>query len=406
MLRINLILVTVVAATMIGCKKSPAIEWRNDRTGIYNETGLLKTWDPNGPELLWSYEHLGIGHSSVAISNNRLYIAGMEHDGKGYLHVFDLKGKKLNKIMYGNEWDINYEGSRGTPSFSDGKIYLITGVGDVICLDEKTLEVVWRRNVLTDFDAKNITWGITESPLIIDDKIIVTPGGELHNMVALNKNTGELIWSSPGVGEPAAYCSPLYIGDQETPLIATMTAKHIIGVEAATGRLLWSFEHGNMFAIQSNTAIYGDNMVLFSSVDQGTTMLKLSNGGRTAEIVWQLTEFDNMMGGLVKLGDYVFGSCRRELWYCVNWYTGEIMYAETGLGVMGVTVYADGMLYCYSESGEMALVKPDTDRFNVVSKFNVPVKEEERGPHWAHHAIYKGVLYVRHNNTLMAYKVK
>ena len=384
---------------------SVQIQWRNDRTGIFNETGLLKSWHEDGPELLWYFDDLGDGHSSVAVSNNRLYVAGMI-DNQGYLFVFDLAGNLLNKINYGSEWFRNYPGTRGTPTINDGKIYIISGMGDVICLDESSLNVIWQRNMLADFDSRNIRWGIAESPLIIGDKLIVTPGGEVHNVVALNKNTGEMIWSSPGVGEPAAYCSPLYVGDLEVPLIATKTAHHIIGLEAATGKLLWSFENRNRNQIHSNTPIYADNMILFTSVDNGSTMLRLTDGGRNAEIAWKLDELDNMQGGLIKIGDYLFGSSSgvwNRLWYCVKWETGEILYTDNEFGTAGVTIYADGMLYFYSDRGEMALVKPDTEKLNIVSRFRI---EKGTGPHWAHPIIYNGVLYVRHGNALMAYRIK
>ena len=403
---LNLFLV----AALIGCSdnnyRSVQIEWRSDRTGIYNETGLLKSWSADGPEMLWYYDGLGEGHSSVAVSNEKLYVTGMTEDGDGYLHVFNINGELLNKIMYGAEWNVNFEGTRGTPTIREGKIYLMSGLGDLICLDENNLNMIWKRNILADFDSKNIIWGITESPLIFGEKIIASPGGEVHNIVALNKNTGELIWSSPGVGELSAYCSPLFVGDQETPLIVTISASHIIGLEAATGKLLWSFESKNRNAIHSNTPVYADNMILCTSVDKGSTMLRLSDGGRKAEIVWEIPDLDNMMGGLLKIGDNIYGSCsgyKNKLWYCVNWYTGEILYKESGLETAGVTIFADGMFYCYSDKGDMALVKPDIQKFDIVSQFKI---EKGTGPHWAHHVIYNGTLLVRHGNSLMAYKIK
>jgi len=384
--------------------QSPS-QWRNDRTGIYNETGLLKSWPEEGPELLWHYDGLGEGHSSVAISAGKIYVAGL-YEGKGYLHVFDLDGNLLDKIMYGEEWTRNYVGTRGTPTIDNGRIYLITGMGDLLCLDENNPRtVIWKRNLIDDFESSNIRWGITESPLIIGDKLIATPGGELHNVVALDKHTGELIWSSPGKGELSAYCSPLYIGDQETPLIVTKTAYHILGLEAATGKLLWSFESRNRNQIHSNTPLYHNNMVLCSSVDKGSIMLRLSDGGRKAEIVWESEELDNMMGGMMKVGDYIYGSdsgAKFRKWYCVKWDTGEILYRDDQL-VVGVTIYADGMLYCYTDKGEMALVRPSTEKFDIVSQFMITMGTAQ---HWAHPVIYRGVLYVRHGDTLMAYRIK
>ena len=385
---------------------SAQVEWRYDRTGVYaNETGLLKSWSQNGPEMLWYYDGLGEGHSSVGIASNKVYVTGMS-DGKGYLYVFDLTGKLLNKKMYGDEWTTNYTGTRATPIINHGKIYVMSGAGDLVCLDENKLDVVWKRNIFADFESKNIRWGFCESPLIFGEKLIITPGGKEHNIVALNKNTGQLIWNSPAKGDLSAYCSPLFIDDQEIPLIVTMTAAHIVGLEASTGNMLWSFESRNKNHIHSNTPVYDNNMVLCASVDKGATMLRLFDGGRKAEIVWEITEWDNMMGGVVKIGDYIYGSSSgynaAKNWYCVDWNTGEIKYIDRQLA-MGVSIVADGMLYCYTDKGEMALVKPSPEKFDVVSKFPITKGTDQ---HWAHPVIYQGILYVRHGNSLMAYRIK
>ena len=381
------------------------MQWRYNRTGIYeNEKGLLRVWPDTGPELLWFFDGLGEGHSSVSISNEKVYITG-SLDGKGHLFVFDLNGKLLNKTMYGDEWTENYVGTRSMPNISNGKIYIISGAGDLICWDESTLDVLWKRNIFVDFESKNITWGFNESPLLVGEKIIATPGGATHNIVALNKNTGELIWSSPGKGELSAYCSPLYIGELETPLIVTMTTEHILGLEASTGKLLWSFENKNRNSIHANTPVYANNRVLITSVDKGCTMLHLSDGGRKAEIVWELPELDNMMGALVKIGDYLYGSgsgYKERVWYCVDWNTGKVQYKEKGLA-MGATIYADERFYCYTDKGEMALVNASPEKFEIVSKFMITKGTEQ---HWAHPVIHRGVLYVRHGDSVMAYKIK
>ena len=382
------------------------IGWRNDRTGIFaNETGLLKSWPENGPELLWYFDGLGDGHSSIAISNNKIYATGM-HDGKGYLFVFDLNGNLLNRIQYGIEWTGGYNGTRATPTISNGKIYIMSAMGELICLNEQTLEVVWRRNILSDFDGRMPNAGISESPLVFNNKIIATPGGAEHNIVALNKNTGELIWSSPAKGDRPSYCSPLYIGHLETPLIVTLTAENIVGLEASTGKLLWSFPNRNTHAIHGNTPIYANNMILATTSEQGSTMLRLLDGGRNAEVAWALPELDNAIAGLVKVGNYVFGagSNRQRAWFSVEWETGEIQFRERESGLaVGVIVYADGIFFCYSDRGEMALVPATPERFEVVSRFRI---EKGTDQHFAHPTIYQGVLYVRRGNTLMAYKIK
>ncbi|WP_446787675.1 PQQ-binding-like beta-propeller repeat protein [Macellibacteroides fermentans] len=380
------------------------IQWRGtDRTGIYTETGLMKSWPAAGPTMSWSYDGLGEGHSSAAISSDKIYLTGMT-DGKGYLYVFDLKGKLLNKKMYGPEWSESYNGPRGTVTLNDGKLYLMSGVGDLYCFDVSTLNVVWKKNILKEYKASNIVWGINEAPLIVGDKVIATPGGKEHNMVALNKNTGALIWSSLGEGDAAAYCSPLYIKDQQVPLIVTMTANHILGIDANTGKKLWSQEHTNRYSIHANTPVYGDGMILCTSgYGSGSIMLRLKNGGRSIEQAWSSKELDNRIGGMVKIGDFVYGSGdNNRFWFCADWKTGEIKYKEKGFA-MGNIIADDGMLYCYTDRGDMILAKVNPVKFEVVSRFQITKGTEQ---HWAHPVIYKGVLYVRHGDSLMAYKIK
>lgn len=378
------------------------IQWRGDRTGIYKETGLLKSWPTDGPAMQWHYDGLGQGHSSVAIDSDKIYLTGMT-DGTGSIYVFDMNGKLLNKKEYGPDWNTNYHGPRGTVTVNGGKIYLISGVGDLYCFDQNTLNVVWKKNILKEYNASNIEWGINEAPLIIGDKLIATPGGKQHNMVALNKNTGELIWSSPGEGDLSAYCSPLYISDQQVPIIVTMTANHIIGLDAETGKKLWSHENKNRHSVHANTPVYANNMILCTSgYGRGSTMLQLTDGGRNIREAWFSSELDNRIGAMVKVGDYVYGSGdSNRFWFCADWKTGEIKWKEKGLA-MGNIIANDGMIYCYTDRGEMALARATPEKLDIVSKYSITMGTEQ---HWAHPVIYKGVMYVRHGDTLMAYKI-
>ncbi|MCL2072320.1 MAG: PQQ-like beta-propeller repeat protein [Marinilabiliaceae bacterium] len=380
------------------------IQWRGtDRSGVYDETTLLKSWGQDGPKLLWHYDGLGEGHSSVAIDANKIYVTGLI--GKtGYLFVFDINGKILNKIEYGNEWDKNYNGPRSTVTINEGKLYIATGTGDLICLDQNSFNLIWKKNIQTDFGAKNIKWGINESPLIVNEKIIFTPGGKTNNVVALNKNDGSLIWASSGEGGSAAYCSPIYANDLQIPQIITMTEDHILGIDIATGKKLWSHENKNRYSVHANTPIYSNGMVLCTSgYGKGSVMLKLTNGGKTVEKVWEQKLLDTRIGAMVKIGDHIYGSGDfSKFWFCADWKTGNILYQDKSLPT-GVTIAADGMLFCYSDKGDMALVNISPQKFDMISKFKITMGTEQ---HWAHPVINNGILYVRHGNTLMAYKVK
>ena len=402
MKKIVLLLLCLLVTSVLWAQNN--IEWRGtDRTGIYKEAGLLKSWPEKGPELLWSFEGLGQGHSSVTIDSDKLYLSGMV-ENEGYIYVFDMSGKLLNKTKYGQEWSRDYFGSRGSVMINEGKLYLISGMCDIYCYDQNSLKLIWKKNFIDDFDGKNIQWGINESPLIIGDKLIATPGGPKHNIVALNKNTGELIWSCPGKGDQSAYCSPLYISDQQTPQIVTFTANNIIGVDASNGKLLWSHENKNRHSVHANTPVYSNNMILCTSgYGRGTTMLRLKDGGKSVEEVWFSEELDNRMGAMVKVGDYAYGSGdSKRFWFCVDWNTGEITYKQGGIA-MGNIIYNDGLLYIYNDKGDMILAKATPEKFDIVSQFPITMGTEQ---HWAHPILYKGVMYVRHGNAVMAYKVK
>jgi len=380
------------------------IQWRGtDRTGIYTESGLLQSWPENGPDMLWHFDGLGEGHSSVTIDSDKIYLSGLI-EGEGYIYVLDTNGKLLNKKKYGPDWTENYIGPRGSITIDEGKLYLISGMCDVYCFDQNSLELIWKKNFITDFNGKNIQWGITETPLIVGDKLIATPGGETHNVIALNKKTGELIWSSPGKGDQSAYCSPLYLSDQQTPQIVTMTADHIIGIDVSNGKLLWAHENKNRHSVHANTPVYSNNMLLCTSgYSRGTTMLRLKDGGKSVEEVWFSEELDNRMGAMVKIGDYAYGSGdSKRFWFCVDWNTGEIKYKERGLA-MGVVIANNDMLYCYADNGNMVLAKATPEKFDEISRFPITLGTAQ---HWAHPVIYNGALYVRHGDSLMAYKIK
>ena len=390
-------------------------QWRGEnRNGVYNETGLLKEWPTEGPELLWTFEELGEGHTSVAIANGKIYCSGM-HDDRLILYVFDMSGNLLTEKEVGKEWDTNWNGTRSSVCINDGKIYIFNALGTLFCLDETTLNEVWKKDILEAFDGRNLMFGMTENPLIVGEKIFMTPGGETNGMVALNKHTGELIWSSPGTGRPSSYCSPLYIGDQTIPLVVTwfegvesskdFYENTIVAFDAETGEMRWEQTLPSENDINPNIPIYSDGMLLsVTGYKGGAWMHRLKEGGKSAELVWHNKEMDNQMGGAIKVGDYVYASGHTNRnWFCVDWKTGETIYKTREIGRASV-IYADGMLYVYHEDkGEMCLVKPNPEKFELVSKFPVTLGT---GNHWAHPVIYQGVLYLRHGEALMAYRIK
>jgi len=378
-------------------------QWRGEnRDGIYNETNLLKEWHSDGPALLWTYEGLGDGHTSVAIANGKIYVTGYS-DEKLKLNVLDLKGQLLIKKEIGDDFYNGHPGPRSTVCVNDGKLYIYNSLGKLFCLDEASLDEVWTKDLFKDFGGVTLWWGVTESPLIVGDKIFMTPGGPTHNIVAFNKNTGELIWSSAGEGTRSAYCSPQFIDGYSVPIVVTSTFEYIIAVNADTGEMLWSFPRTSEWNNHPNTPLYHNGMIFSPTGDGGgAVMLRLKNGGKEVELAWENPEVDTQMGGAIKIGDYVYASGNKNrFWFCVDWNTGETMYKVRDMAACNV-ISADGMLYCYSERGTMNFVKPNPEKFELISSFEVTLGD---GGHWAHPVIHNGILYIRHGDALMAYSI-
>jgi len=402
MVRLNFTVLFLLLSSIVFSQEN--IQWRGThRNGIYPDKNLLEKWPENGPKLLWHTEVLGAGHSSAAVTEDIVYTSGTE-DENGFVIAFDHQGNQLWKKVYGKEWMNSYGGVRTTPCINDGMIYLMSGYGVLYALKHENGDLVWKKDLLNDFDASNIRWGVTENILIDGDQLFCTPGGEENNILSLNKKSGEIIWKSKGKGEKSSYCSPLLVEMKNRKLLVTHTQKSILGIDSKTGNLLWSVDHPNRYSIHPNTPIYKDqNLYCFSGYGKGGVMLHFSEDGSTVEEIWRDENLDNQMGGAVLLDGKIYGSghSNRE-WFCLDWKTGEKMFSSKMMS-KGNIIAADGKLYCYGDNGEIALVDIQNNKFEKLSSFRVPYGEKQ---HWAHLVIHNQRLYVRHGSALMVYSIK
>jgi len=378
-------------------------QWRGDtRDGIYNETGLLESWPDEGPKLLWHFDGLGDGHASAAVTSDVVYTAGTQGD-YGYIFAFDHEGNLLWKAKYGEEWVDSYPGVRSTPLVYDNKLFIMSGMGGLYCMEAKNGNMIWEIDLVEEYGCINIKWGVTENLAFLDDKIYCTPGGKDHNIIALNKDSGELIWTCKGKGEISAYCSPLIASHNGTKMFITQTENSILGLDALTGELMWSADQPNKWSVHANTPYYRDGFVYcVSGYGKGGVMVKIADDGKSAEEVWRNATLDGRMGGFIVIGDKIYGPGDKGVkWYCLDWNTGEELIVESLIKKGNIT-YADGKFYLYGEDGKVALANPTADSYNVVGKFNVPFGEDQ---HWAFPVIFDKKLYVRHGTSLMVYNI-
>jgi len=382
-----------------------------NQDGKSTETGLLKKWPEGGPKMIWSVDGLGSGYSSVAVADGAIYTTGMVNR-QGVLFAFDMDGRLKWKTTYGPEWRKSMPGVRSTPTVDGDRVYVISGLGEVFCYETKTGRQIWTVDAFNKFGGKYGIWGIAESPLIDGDNIICTPGGSRATVVALNKMTGQTVWTCLVEGERHCYCSPILIERGPNRIIVTITDEFVLGIDARTGKLLWKDSQKDQFGhnkqINPVSPIHHDGAVYATSgYDDGGALLALSDDGTGFKRKWVDTTLDCHHGGVVFVDGYIYGANWRNngdgSWCCLDWNTGKVMY-ETHWQCKGAITYADGMLYCYEEKGgNLALVRATPEKFDVVSSFKVPLGD---GRHWAHPVVCGGRLYVRHGDVLMAYDIK
>lgn len=407
LIKIYLLLIVLAVLAENICAQT---QWRGpNRDGIYPEKNLLKEWPADGPKLLWSFSDLGTGQGSAVISGDKIFVTGIPDtlNADGYLFAFDISGNMLWKKNYGKDWNGIFPGARSTPTVVNDLIYVVSGSGAACCLKAENGEQVWSVDFFKDLKADSVQFGFCESPLIDGDRIYLTPGGAENNVAALNRFTGEKIWSSPGYQEKATYSSPILINHNGHRLFVNLTSTSIIGLDAETGQMYWRIHQFQDNKIHANTPVYHDGKLYISSASRkdssGLVMLQLSDDGQKASIGWRNKEFINLSGSFILKDGFLYGGAYLQpKWFCIDMASGQTKYIAKELGG-GAVIYADGLFYCYAEKdGEMALADGTPEQFRIISKFKVPLGMAQ---HWAHPVIADGKLFVRHNNALMVYDI-
>jgi outer membrane protein assembly factor BamB len=411
---ISAITLFVIIMSFPSCNQEPEIyEWRGlDRAGIYFEEGLMKEWPEDGLQVVWEYEGVGNGFGSPVFTDDRMYITGEldDLDSMAFLFCFEIDGELLWKADFGKEWVKNWNGSRSAPTIVDDLIYVISGMGNLYCFDN-TGEKIWSISMVDDFGGVYPLFGYSEAVVVEGDKVFCTPGGPEHNVIALDRFTGELIWSCKGAGERPGYNQPKLIKLEERSVLVTFTAYEMLGIDTETGELLWKHDQDNTPLEErepgkgdthANTILYENGYIYYAEGDGNAGVkLKLSEEGSAIEEVWRNPEFDSYMGGIIKLGNYIYGcgSVKPGL-LNINAETGEI--GSRVKAASGAVIASEGLLYYYDWRGDLMLVDPEPLNMQVISKFKI---DWGTAQHFSHPVINDGKLYLRHGNVIKAFDI-
>jgi len=395
------------AGRLIASPEAGWPQWRGPRRdGISDEKGLLQTWPEGGPKLLWKVPDLGRGWSSPIITQGTLYITGDVGEDL-VVYAFDLDGKPKWQAKNGAAWKGSWPGARACLAASEGRLYHMNAHGRVACLDAATGREQWVVNVFERFEGRNITWAVAECLLVDGPRVVVTPGGRKAMMAALDKKTGETVWTSaPIAGDKAGYASPILFEFGGRRHLVNFSSRHAFGVDADTGKLQWTVDCANRYEVNVCTPVFADGRVLLVSPDGPDAMLfalQVQGGETRAERVWT-SDLDTCTGGGVLVDGVFYGSGYRTLrgWRGIDWKTGQTKW-ETRELESGSAIWADGRLYLLSETGAAALAKPAPAGLEFRGRLDLVTKKQDA---WTHPVILDGRLYLRYHNTLWCYDVK
>ncbi len=391
------------------------IEFRGvERSGFYKETGLMKFWPENGPALLLKIDGVGKGFSQPILVDKTIYVSGIKEDTIDILSAYNMSGEMLWDVPYGRSWTRSYIDSRSTPTYCDGKLYVVSGTGQLNCVDAKNGEIIWAVDAVAKYSGEIYKHGDAEAPLLVNDLVVYITGGDKNTMVAFNKENGKLVWKSKSLGGGKSYASPTLINHHGRKIILAQTSNDLLAIDPENGEIIWSYDliqyHLGNQGIGANTnppLYFNDEIFVTSGYDHPGLMFSLLNDGNSIKLKWRNDVLDTHHGGVVLVDGNIYGSNwqhnSKGKWASVNWETGETNWENEWIN-KGATIAADGMLYLYEEKrGNVALAEPSIDSLKIISSFMI---EDGEGPHWAHPAIYDGKLFIRHGNVLLIYDVK
>ena len=408
----HFIMILVLAAavvTLLGAQTPTGSDWPQwrgpDRNGLSKETGLMKQWPASGPPRLWSISNLGAGYGTVAIQGDRIFVQTLVGRQSAVASLNRSDGKLIWSRALGPGGNNDRgPGPRGTPTVDGDRVYVLTESGDLASLKTQDGAPLWQRNILKEFNGRNIGWDISESPLVDGNNLIVTPGGRGAGMVALDKMTGKTVWTSKELSDEAGYASVIAADVEGVRTLMTLTSAGGVGIRAADGKLMWKYPRVANDTANIATPIFYDNKVFYTSAyDTGGALLRLTAqaGEVKAQEIYFTREMQNHHGGVVLVNGFLYGF-NNSILTCLEFATGKMMWRDRSVG-KGSLTYADGNLYILSEDNVVGLAEASPAGYREKGRFQIA---DQGLPSWAHPVVSGGNLYIRNQRTLASYDIR
>ena len=418
--KVGLPCVVMVAMLVITGMYSQAQDWPqwrgSNRDGVLKTPDLNLNWSENKPPLTWVFRQAGSGYASPSIVGTTLYCQGAA-DGSDFAFALDAKTGYLKwKQELGDQYiQDRGDGPRGTITVDGDKLYLIRGAGQLHCLSAADGKMLWQKDFVNDFGGKIMSqWGYSESPLVDGNLVVCTPGGSQGTLVALDKNTGAVVWVCKEWTDEAGYSSPIVAEVNGMRQYVQQSNKGVAGVSAKDGKLLWRIEVTGYRVAVIPTPIYQDNIVYVTAgYNAGCTAIRLTPEGDSmqAEIIYANKNMSNHHGGVVLADNYIYGFSDASGWVCQNLKTGETIWSQRirEVGKGAVLAVNDRLLLLDERTGLLTVAAASPDGWKEFGRMEIPERSEMPSKDnmvWTHPVIADGKLYLRDHDLVFCFDLK
>lgn len=378
-----------------------------ERNGLSREKGLLQAWPKEGPKRVWLNRDCGLGYSGPAVVGSKLYLLGSRNGTEQLIALEAATGTELWAADIGQEYQNGWgNGPRNTPTVDGDRIYALGAQGILICVSLSDGAEQWRADLI-ELGGAIPTWGYAESPLVDGDRLIVTPGSE-GGIVALNKQTGELLWKASEVIDPAHYSSVVIARPNGQKQYVQLMPEHLVGLDPESGELLWQVDWPGKVAVIPTPIVRGNQIYVTTGYGVGCMLVEIA-ADNTASVVYKNKLMKNHHGGVLLLGDKLYGHSDNVGWLCQDFAAGKRVWRERAALGKGAIAYADNRFYCLSEDqGEVVLVQHSEEGWTEHGRFTLEPQTELRKPKgkiWVHPVIANGRMYLRDQELVFSFDI-
>ncbi len=373
------------------------------RDGVSAEKGLLKSWPKEGPKVLWKVA-IGDGYSHLSVAANRIYtMYGLGEDELVACHDA-ATGKELWRYRTDSKWrDSQGNGPRATPTVDGETVYALGARGKLVALDTKAGKLLWAVDLVKEHGAAIPQWGISTSPLVEGDLLLVDVGGSAgKSAMAFEKKTGKVAWSSQT--DKPGYSAPVIVTVGGVRQALFFTGTKLSALAPADGKLYWQIPWQTSYDINAAMPLFvpPDKLFVSSGYDTGSALLRIraSGGGASVAVeeLWKTKLMKNQFSSSVIKDGYLYGFDNRIL-KCLELASGTERWKQGGMG-HGSLILADGHLIVLSERGRLALVEANPAEYR--EKAGLEVFSSKC---WTAPTLANGVLYLRDESQMLALKI-